>query len=173
MQNLTTSPFGFKADFSSSSRKIKKSSQQQQSLRAAMPLHLQRVPLSLLQKQVQTLGLGHRAKAPAVSHDHQSCSQTLLAIVPTATRMLRGCGQVSPCGTPIPSRAEHPGISPSTSPCSPGSPTLAQAEPTAKPSPTQREKLHKAGLKLLLHPQSGVAAPQTQVFNPFWITGER
>lgn len=50
---------------------------------------------------------------------------------------------------------------------------LAQAELTAKPSPSQREKLYKGGLKLLLHPQSGVAAPQTPLFNPFQITRER
>lgn len=129
-----------------------------------MPLQLQHVPLSLLQnKSKQEPSLLLSATITRAAH------KRFLPPLPTATRMLRGCGQASPSGTlastgPLnPSNTqdipqEHPRISPTASRCSLGSHALAQAELAAKPSPTHTEKLFKRSLKLLLHPQSRVAA---------------
>lgn len=152
MQKLTASPFGFKADCSSSSAGRNKKPWAEAKLLTGNALAAPTCPTLPPAKQVETLT---GAKPPAVSHVHQSPSQMLFAITAyrhgDAKRPQAGILERYPStqGTTEPQRGQEP---PRMSPPPPDA--LLAAVPWHRqsrqpsPAPAGREKLSKDCLKL-------------------------
>lgn len=163
MQILTASPFGFKADFSSSAGRNKKPWAEAKPL-TGNALAAPTCPTLPPAKQVETLT---GAKPPAVSHVHQSHSQALFAIPAyrheDAKRPKAGILERYPSsqGTTEPQRGQEPPqdvpchlLMLSWQPC----PGTGRAGSRARP-PLEGKSFPRIVSNFFLHPHSGVAAP--------------
>jgi len=176
-QKLTTSPFGFKAGFSSGSagRRKKPSA-------AATPLTgnaLAAPPCPALPPAKRAKALTG-AKPPAVSHAHQSCSQTLLVIAADshedAKRPRAGVPEWYPGtqGTTGPQRGQEPPRDIprclpmlSWQPCPGTSRASSRAQPP--PEPKSFSRVISDFFCIL---RAGVQPSQMSLSNPLWISGE-